>query len=84
MSERKAIERTQAPHTRRSLGTDLTSIGVTEGYVVLVHSSFSAIGWVCGGPVTLIQALLKRSDGWVTRTVCSGPNGENRMGQPHS
>jgi aminoglycoside 3-N-acetyltransferase len=58
MSERKLIERTQEPHTRQDLAADLDSIGVTEGDVVLAHTSLSAVGWVCGGPVTLIHALL--------------------------
>jgi aminoglycoside 3-N-acetyltransferase len=58
MSERKLIEGTQKPHTRQDLTADLNSLGVTEGDVLLVHTSLSAVGWVCGGPVTFIHALL--------------------------
>ncbi|MEO1376486.1 MAG: AAC(3) family N-acetyltransferase [Cyanobacteria bacterium J06635_10] len=31
---------------------------ITPGMTVIVHSSLSSLGWVCGGAVTVIQALM--------------------------
>jgi aminoglycoside 3-N-acetyltransferase len=58
MREANIIEQTPEPRTRASLVRALHRIGVTAGEVVLVHSSLSAIGWVCGGAVAVIQALM--------------------------
>ena len=58
MSEASVINQTRsAPATVQSLCADFRSIGVRRGDVLLVHCSLSAIGWVCGGPVAVIQAL---------------------------
>ena len=58
MSERDVIERTRGyPATVESLSTDLPALGVAPGMVVLLHSSLSALGWVCGGAVAVILAL---------------------------
>ena len=46
------------PHTARSLAADLHALGVTAGDVVLLHSSMRSIGFVAGGPQTVVQALL--------------------------
>ncbi|HKS98370.1 MAG TPA: AAC(3) family N-acetyltransferase [Rugosimonospora sp.] len=46
------------PQTRESLGRDLARLGLRAGEVVLVHSSLRALGWVCGGAVAVVQALL--------------------------
>lgn len=58
MTELKAVERADAPRTRPSLAADLRRLGLQPGKVVLVHSSLSSLGWVCGGPVAVIQALM--------------------------
>lgn len=58
MSEDKIIERTKnKPVTYSSLITDFTKIGIKPKMNLLVHSSLSSIGWVCGGVVSVIKAL---------------------------
>ncbi len=54
----EAIATSPAPRTRDSLAADLRRLGLTSKMVVLVHSSLSSLGWVCGGPVAVIQALM--------------------------
>ena len=53
----KLVSETETPGTVASLKADLHALGVTPGMVVLAHSSLSAMGWVCGGPVAVILAL---------------------------
>lgn len=49
------VDRTLCTHT--SLTDDLTALGVFPGATLLVHSSLSSLGWVCGGAPALVQAL---------------------------
>lgn len=59
MSEQDAIAAPGTePVTEQSLAEDLRALGVGREMVVLVHSSLSALGWVCGGPVAVVRALL--------------------------
>ncbi|MCJ2532422.1 MAG: AAC(3) family N-acetyltransferase [Candidatus Thermoplasmatota archaeon] len=58
MSEVDAINKTRGlPATVDSLEADLNRLGITPGTVLLVHSSLSSLGWVCGGPVAVVLAL---------------------------
>ncbi|WP_326550004.1 aminoglycoside N(3)-acetyltransferase [Micromonospora sp. NBC_01813] len=45
------------PATRESLRRELAGLGVPAGATLLVHSSLRSLGFVCGGPVTVVQAL---------------------------
>jgi aminoglycoside 3-N-acetyltransferase len=49
---------TDLPPTRASLAEDLTALGLRGGDTVLVHSSLRAVGWIPGGRVAVVQALL--------------------------
>lgn len=44
--------------TRDSLASDLRAMGLRAGETLLVHSSLSSLGWVCGGPGVVVRALL--------------------------
>lgn len=55
--EKKVIDATEQPATIESLAVDLRALGVEEGMLVLVHSSLSSLGWVCGGAVAVVLAL---------------------------
>jgi len=57
MSEGEVVQRTQLPATVETLKADLSALGVSPGMVLLVHSSLSALGWICGGAFAVIQAL---------------------------
>lgn len=60
MSEAEAVERTKGmPATVQSLADDFSGLGVSRGMTLLVHSSLSSLGWVCGGPVAIVLALEK-------------------------
>ncbi len=44
--------------TEKKLAADVSSLGVQEGMVVLMHTSYKAIGAVKGGPTAVLRALL--------------------------
>lgn len=59
MSEHDAVLKAgENPATLPSLLQDLEALGVLPGSVLLVHSSLSSMGWVCGGPVAATAALI--------------------------
>ena len=75
MSEADAVNKsTEDPVTFDSLCRDLANLGIEPGSIVLVHSSLSALGWVCGGAQTVIEALQQsvRSFGTIVMPAHSG------------
>jgi aminoglycoside 3-N-acetyltransferase len=85
MAERAVIEASAAPQTRASIATDLHSLGVAPGSVLLAHTAVSRLGWVCGGPVAVAQALLDvlGPDGTlVVPTHTTGNSDPARWGHP--
>ncbi|TCP69313.1 aminoglycoside N(3)-acetyltransferase [Baia soyae] len=45
--------------TLESLKEDLRNLGVCEGMTLIVHSSLSKLGWVCGGAAVVCRALME-------------------------
>ncbi len=58
MTEEDIVQKTPEPLTRESLAQDLRQLGVQSAMTLLVHSSLRRLGWVCGGPVAVVQALM--------------------------
>ncbi len=59
-NESGIIERSnRGPVTFEWLKNDLTAIGLEPGVTVIVHTSMSALGWICGGAQTLISVLME-------------------------
>ncbi|MER5489627.1 AAC(3) family N-acetyltransferase [Streptomyces sp. NPDC002490] len=44
--------------THDSLASELRDLGLRPGETLLLHSSLSSLGWVCGGSGTVVTALL--------------------------
>jgi aminoglycoside 3-N-acetyltransferase len=75
MTEADAVEKTEGmPATVRSIANDLSTLGVEPGMILLVHSSLSSLGWVCGGAVSVVLALEKAigADGTLVMPTHSG------------
>ncbi|SDJ79793.1 aminoglycoside N(3)-acetyltransferase [Sediminibacillus albus] len=80
MGEKAATQILKKPNTRTSLHKELTDLGMEKGMVVIVHSSLSALGWVCGGPTAVIQALMDAvgEEGTIVMPAQTGENSDPR------
>ncbi|MEU3714308.1 aminoglycoside 3-N-acetyltransferase [Streptomyces catenulae] len=74
MDERALLERSGGPVTRGRLARDLTALGLRAGDVVMFHTGLSAIGYVAGGPQTVVGALRDVVGGRGTLMVTCGWN----------
>ncbi|WP_253783230.1 AAC(3) family N-acetyltransferase [Gluconobacter japonicus] len=59
MTEAAAVARSGGPVTQARLTVDFRRLGLEPGMTVLVHTTMSRIGWVCGGARTVIEALFQ-------------------------
>lgn len=85
MTEQDLIAATDDPITTADLVADFESIGLSAGDTVIVHTSLSAIGWVCGGAPAVVDALLETvtKDGTVVMPANSGDYSDPRhWGKP--
>ncbi|MHA1531900.1 MAG: aminoglycoside N(3)-acetyltransferase [Candidatus Heimdallarchaeota archaeon] len=57
--EKLLVEKTGSPITKDLLMKDFRKIGLQAGDIVIVHSSMSKIGWIIGGAITVINALME-------------------------
>lgn len=57
MSEQSIIELTKHINTVDTIHNDLLNLGIKAGDILLVHSSLSSIGWVCGAAQAVVTAL---------------------------
>lgn len=57
MSEHKSMLKNDFPITKPYLEDQFQQLGIRSDMTVIVHSSLSSLGWVCGGPETVILAL---------------------------
>lgn len=57
--EVEIIEKSKKLNTVETLKEDFRKMGLKEGMTVIVHSSLSSFGWICGGPIAVINALME-------------------------
>ncbi len=58
MTELDTIKKLDKPLTKELLVGQLKELGIQPGMTLLVHSSLSQLGWVSGGQVAVILALM--------------------------
>ena len=76
MSLGDIVDRSPSPASEDSLAADLLRLGIRAGETLLVHSSLSALGWVNGGAMAVIQAL-EQALGRRGTLVMPAQSGEN-------
>lgn len=71
---KKTVQNKGKPLTFDSLKENFLKLGVRPGMVLLVHSSLSSLGWVCGDAVAVILSLeeVLGTDGTLVMPAFSG------------
>lgn len=74
MTEADAVAAVEDPVTTDDIVSDLRTLGVEAGDTLLVHASLSELGWVCGGPQAVVDALrhVLTEDGTLVMPTHSG------------
>jgi aminoglycoside 3-N-acetyltransferase len=78
MDKSDLISKTASPATVKTIARDLRTLGVSQGDVLVVHSSLTSLGWVAGGAAAVVDALLDAvgTDGTITMPAHSGDWGD--------
>ncbi|WP_028776445.1 aminoglycoside N(3)-acetyltransferase [Shimazuella kribbensis] len=78
MSELSTIQNTRKINTVDSLVLDFKRLGLEKGMNIIVHSSLSSIGYVSGGAVAVVQALMDviTSDGTIVMPTHTSDNSD--------
>jgi len=68
------IKKIDSPNTVDTLCNELKAFGITKCDTVIVHSSLSSLGYVCGGQAAVVEALLKSvgEDGTIVMPAQTG------------
>lgn len=85
MSDKLPEDRSPEPVTVDTMASDLDRLGVKSGQTILVHGSLSSLGWVCGGPPAVVDALMNviGEEGTIVMPTHSPGNRDpNNMGSP--
>lgn len=85
MSDTLPEDQSPEPVTVDSMTSDLRTLGVAAGQTILVHSSLSSLGWVCGGAPAVVDALQRvvGEEGTVVMSTHSPGNRDpTNMGNP--
>lgn len=53
------VENTKKPLTKSFLKEEFNRLGLKKGDSIMVHSSLSKLGFVCGGEVAVVEALIE-------------------------
>ena len=59
MSQLDIIKQSKNLQTITTLKKEFQNLGLKAGMNLIVHSSLSSIGWICGGPESFIRALME-------------------------
>ncbi|UYP45838.1 hypothetical protein NEF87_002123 [Candidatus Lokiarchaeum ossiferum] len=81
--EKNIIDQTTRPITKDILITEFRKIGIQKGDILVVHSSLSKIGWVVGGAIDVVEALMEvvTKEGTLIMPAHSGGNSEPSVWQ---
>lgn len=76
--ELDAMRQVEEPVTVDSMVADLHELGVEAGETLFVHTAQSALGWVCGGPQAVCEALQRAvtEEGTVVLPTFCGQNSD--------
>jgi len=78
MPEKNVVDNTIKPNSITTLKDDFTRLGVKSGDIIIMHSSLSKIGWIIGGSVALIKAIMEvlTPEGTLVMPAHTGDNSE--------